>query len=364
MDVMYILAVLVALLAAQAWFLHRFAFKGLRYARAFSQKAAFAGEQVEMTEVLRNAKALPLPWLRVESRMSPNLRFGAGDLQEGTHEMDENSMYHRSVFSLRPYSQVTRRHKVRLLHRGYYQVGSVALTAGDMFGIATRSEQWDTGAAICVYPRLLDDREADIPSSRWQGDLVVKRWIAPDPFLVAGIREWQVGDTRRDVHWQATGRTGRLQVKTHDFTAMPKLLVILNVQMQELQWGDLMDYEQAAIETGISLMATLCVKALAAGLEAGFATNAPCTPDGTEPTVMLPARYAGRDSEILEGLARLRIVRAQSFPTFLEGLTGLTGYDMLILSSYDSERIQERIAMLRLRGNSVALRMLEKGVRA
>lgn len=360
MDTLYIVAALGALAGLQMLLITHFALRGFTYSRTFSRKAAFAGETVEMIEVLRNAKPLPVPWLRAESRMSQHLRFAGQAADGGLHEIAEDDLFHRSVFFLAPFSQVTRRHTVTLAKRGRYAVGSVALTAGDLFGLGHKACTLDTGAAISVYPRLLGEDAPDIPSSRWQGDLTVKRWVAPDPFLIAGIREWQPGDARRDVHWAATARTGRLQVKAHDYTANPKLLVILNVQMQEHQWADLMDYEQAAIERGISLAATLCVRGLAGGVEAGFAANAPSGEGDEQPTVLLPARYAGRDTDLLEVMARLRIHRTRSFPTFLDDFTQLTGHDIVLLSAYDSAMIQERVAMLRLKGNSVALWPLGK----
>ena len=356
MSVLYMLAVIGALLLAQVALLGRFALRAVTYSRSFSRAAAFAGDTVELREVLRNKKPLPLPWLMAESRMSPHLQFGGAIADGALHETAD--AYHRSVFFLAPFSQVTRTQAVRLLRRGRYHVGSVSLTSGDLFGLALTSKQIETGAAISVYPRLLSPAEMDIPSSRWQGDLLVRRWIVPDPFLVAGIREWRHGDAERDVHWAATARTGFLQVKARDYTATPKLLVILNVQMEERQWGDLMAYEQDTVEHGLSLAATVCLRALQGGLEAGFAANAPM--DGAEgTTVLFPARYAGRDLDILEAMARLRILRTRNFFTFLADLGQLTGTDILILSAYDSLLIQERMAMLRLHGNSVALWRLE-----
>ena len=55
-----------------------------------------------------------------------------------------------------------------------------------------------------------------MPSRKWQGDVLVKRWIMPDPFLVGGLREYRAGDPMRSVHWGASARTGRMQVKTYD----------------------------------------------------------------------------------------------------------------------------------------------------
>ena len=64
--------------------------------------------------------------------------------------------------------------------------------------------QADTGAAIEVYPRLLSPGTLPFPSSRWQGDLLVKRWILPDPVWVGGVRPYTAGDERKDIEGQMT----------------------------------------------------------------------------------------------------------------------------------------------------------------
>ncbi|HIQ63898.1 MAG TPA: DUF58 domain-containing protein [Candidatus Avichristensenella intestinipullorum] len=360
MSALWLLTAFFVLALLQSFLLSRFGLRALRYTRSFSRKAAFAGETVELVEVLRNEKPLPLPWLRAESRMSRHLRLGSAEQSAQEQNLGGDEMFSRRVYTLAPYSQVRRRTQVTLLRRGRYEVGTVALTCGDLLGLAAQTCQLDTGAAISVYPRLLDASRLDCPSSRWQGDLQVRRWIAPDPYLVASIRAWQPGDARRDVHWPATARMGALQVKAHDCTANPRLLVLLNVQRDEGQWNHLMEYEQGWVEAGISLAATLCVRALSAGLEAGFGANAPSGEEDAQTTLLLPGWHSGREEALLETMARLRILRARRFPTFLDELGALSGMDILILSAYDTPEIRGRMAMLRLRGNSVALWKLSR----
>lgn len=358
MTVFWILLVALVLAGLQALVLGRFALNGLSYERHFSQTSAYEGETVELVEVLKNRKLLPVPWLRVESRISPHLRFQ--NAQGGEREINEDQ-YHKSVFALGPFSQVVRRHRVVCLKRGYYDVGSLAMTAGDLFAAHVSSRQMRVACALTVYPRLLPEDDPSLPSARWQGELTVRRYILPDPFLVGGIREYRAGDGLRDIHWAATARTGQLQVKVHDFSADPKLLVVLNVQASEDQWGELMDYEQPPIEQGIRIAATTCLRALAGGVEAGFAANASLVGAEGRCVRLAPARASGQAEGLLTALARLRIHREVSFPTFLEELKGLTGADILILSMYDSPLLEERREQLRRMGNNVVMRLLERG---
>ena len=351
----WVLTVALVLIAlGQSLLLRYFGLRGLKYTRSFNKRTAFEGEEAELVEVIRNDRLLFIPWLRAESRISPHLRFGR---QENLSVAGER--YHKSVFTLRPFQQITRRHIVRLMRRGSYDAGNVALTVGDIFAMNSENLQLYTPAQILVYPRILEERNLPLPVSRLQGDLIVRRHVITDPFLINGIRPYQPGDQRRDIHWPATARMGALQVKTHDYTADTKLLVIINGQMSENQWGDLMDYEQNVIERAISIAATLCLNVLKGGVAAGFAANMPL--EGNEnSTILLPERNAGRDEELLSAFARLKVLRSRNFLTFLEDLSFLRNTDVLLLSPYTSPLIEEKMAMLRALGNTVTVHLMEK----
>lgn len=354
--VVLLLAVLVLGLL-QRWILKKFGLRGLKYSRRFSDSAVFEGESGELVEVLRNDRALFIPWLRAESRISPYLRFGSQD-----NLTVKGEMYHKSIFTMRPYQQITRRHKVRFTHRGAYDVGNVTLTVGDLLSLGADQIELHVKTEILVYPSLLPPDQMPLPVSRLQGDLIVRRHVITDPFFVNGIRPYQRGDNPRDVHWPATARMGDLQVKTHDYTADTKLMVIINCQMSENQWGDLMDYEQDMIEHAISIAATLCTKVLSAGVAAGFAANMPL---GTEAGCALfpPERGSAREEELLGGFARLRIHRERNFLSFLEDLSFLRNTDILILSPYTSPDIEEKIKLLKSYGNTVSIHLMEKGAK-
>lgn len=354
MSIFWIVLVALVLAGLQSLVFGLFNLKRLEYRRYFSRTHLFEGESLEMVEVLRNKKPLPVAWLRIESRISPFLRFTGRQGEERSINADQ---YHRSLFFLPPFSQIVRRHPVKCLKRGHYQVSSAAITAGDLFAFSRKGRQVDLKCEVTVYPRLLED-EGDLPSSRWQGDVTVRRFIQPDPFLVAGIRDYRPGDAMRDVHWAATARTGALKVKQRDYTADPKLVVLLNIQTTEDQWADLMDYEQEIIEQGIRVAATLCAKALQSGVETGFGCNGSL--DGQ--AVMIPARN-GRDQieTLLTAMARMKLHREISFNTYLDRLIQLTGSDILVLSCYDSPALRAGMARLEARGNSVQLRLLEGG---
>ena len=357
MNLLWTIFVLALLAIGQAFLFVRFGLDKISYERRLSHSRVFEGQQVELVEVLQNRKILPVPRLRVESRISPHLRFASSGLAQSDRSVS-GDQYHKSVFFLPPYQQITRRYPVTCAKRGFYTLDSVSLTAGDLLGFGSKNRTQAVDCTLSVYPRILS-RDELIPSRHWQGNVSVRRWIAPDPFLVSGIRGYQQGDALRDIHWAATARTGSLQVKARDYTANPKLLVLLNVQIREDQWGDLMEDEQDIIEYGLRVAATLCVHALNQGIEAGFGSNSGLITT-EEPVLISPKNGSNQRHALLETMARFSMHRKLSFNTYLDRLQQIRDTDVLVLSTYDSEALRIHLNELEKRGNSVSLIRLDE----
>ena len=97
MSVLLILGIFVLLVVIFGQLLRRFAVGKLSVERAFSKKAVFEGEMGEMVEVVSNNSWMVVPWLRIESRVSPHLVFGSQDNLDMI-----GRMYHKSIFTLMP----------------------------------------------------------------------------------------------------------------------------------------------------------------------------------------------------------------------------------------------------------------------
>ena len=330
--------------------------KNLRCTRAFSKPAVFAGEEGELVEVVRNDSSVIIPALLLESRISRHLRLGR---QENL--LVSGDTHFCSQFTLMPYQQIQRRHHVRFLHRGSFNLGNASMTASDIFGFCKYRNTQNLDAPVLVYPPLLDDSELPVALSCHLREITQTPQLLQDPFLIRGLRHYQPGDPVRDIHWAATARTGEVQVRIHDYSARTQLLVVLNAQLHEKQWHDhLVDEDAETIEYGISMAATACVSALRQGLGVGFATN--MVLDNEKESVMLmPTDGNGWEEKLLTTFARLKILRTKHFPQFLQELTVHSGLDILVLSAYNSDGIEAAIQELKHAGNQVFFQLVEGG---
>lgn len=351
MNVFWLLVIACAAVLIQMAVFRAAGQKGITYVRYFSASRAQVGEKLELVEDITARRFVPVPWLRVESRIPSALAFTA---QKDLNIEDE--FYHRSIFTLMPFRHIRRRYQVTCTHRGLYDLTSVTLTSGDLLGLYSAHRTLSLDAKLLVYPQLKSFSALELPSRQWQGDVAVRRWIQPDPFLVNGIREYRMGDNRRDIHAGATARTGVLQVKTHDYTASPRMLIVLNAQMDEDQWGVLTFQERESLEDAVSLAATMVAWCRKERVACGFASNGQLQGAEKEEIYLGPQSAPQHYNDCMELVARIIMQRRISFHSYMERLARLLSLDpvdVVVLSCYWSEGLEAAAATLRGMGHAV-----------
>ncbi len=358
MTVFWLIVSVAVLALLQIIYYNKRALKNVDYTCRFSKERAYAGDKVEFIEVLSNKKLIPIPWVRVEGKISPWLRFGNQENFDVSLEQ-----FHKSVFFLGSYSRITRRHAVTCLRRGCYDCRLVSVTGGDLFGVSHVSRDFTCPAKLIVYPAAAPAEELPREALNWQGEASVRRWIMPDPVLITGIREYRYGDNRRDVHWGATAKTGVMQVKTRDYTVCPRLLLLLNTQISENLWNGMEPEAVEFLENGVSIAAALALWAYEHGMEVGLKSNGSCVLSPGSAVSVPIERSANQLEAIFEALAALEIKMQTPFASFLDGLagSGVSMLDIVIISAYNSEKISQCSDRLRAMGNSVTFIPIEGG---
>ncbi|MDB5084915.1 MAG: hypothetical protein JWN30_1801 [Bacilli bacterium] len=355
MNLPWIILFVLVILFVQEQIYKRWGLSRISYSRYFNVVTAFPGDEIQMIEQIGNHKLLPVPWVRLESRLHPSLSF-----QNQANQLNENEQLHRSLFSLTPYLQITRRHKVICTKRGCYDLKSAAITCGDLFGLEQTYQSVNFSNRLLVYPALIPLSEIPLPSHSLQGNLLVKRWILPDPFLVSGVRAYTDGDPLNSINWKATARAGSLQVQQHDFTADQELMIGLNFVTASEVWDSVTQPD--LVETGISYAASLAQYVIAQGLNVGFICNGGLIDQPDEPVRLEHLNSHDQLNLMLETMAKLILKPSLAFYRLLkeENDAQRTRTDYLLLTAVVDERTQEQIDLLRRTGNSVEIVWLKQ----
>ncbi|MFD2670131.1 DUF58 domain-containing protein [Marinicrinis sediminis] len=347
------LIVLLLVLLQRALFV-RMGMKFVTYERILNKDSCVEGEEIQMIEKVTNAKWLPVPWLRMEAAIPSQLVFSGGKEIELEVMAGTLTQTHSSLFSLFPNTRVTRRHRFTCHQRGVYILKSATMSFGDLLGMARRYQTYWTNLRLLVYPEPVPWEDIPYPVRQWMGETEVRRWMIPDPFLFAGVRSYQAGDSLHEVNWKASARAGALQVHQKGHSADYSVMVLLNVEDREDIWKHVIQTEM--IEYGIKACSTIMHQLHQRQLPFGFASNGYELEDKLKAPVYI-ARSSGMEPFLRtqEALARLKIESAVPFHDLLAQVADKESVqtDCLILTAVLTEKVSMQIDRLRQQGRQV-----------
>jgi uncharacterized protein (DUF58 family) len=117
-------------------------------------------------------------------------------------------------------------------HRGPFGIGPLAVAASDPFGFARRMWTLTSLSEVLVCPRV-----HDILAPRQAGGQLVAsvetahaRAQAADGEDFLTLREYEVGDDLRRVHWRSTARVGDLMIRQDEAQWRARAIVVLDTR--------------------------------------------------------------------------------------------------------------------------------------
>lgn len=142
--------------------------------------------------------------------------------------------------------------------RGCYRLGPASLTTAFPFALIASSSFSPAGVddSLYVYPQILslkaDWKRRLISRHGGTSTTISRNGAQGDEFF--GLREWQSGDTPRQIHWRTSARIDNLAVRQFEQERLFDLCVLVDGFLPE---PDSRERETANVETAISLAATL-----------------------------------------------------------------------------------------------------------
>jgi uncharacterized protein (DUF58 family) len=363
MAVLWLFLACGIVVVLQGLVLGKYSLRKLNYDRHFSTRTCHAGDSIEMVEIIENNRRVPIPWLRLEAMLPASLGFK----RSKETWVSEGDIYqnHTSFFSLPARTRITRTHQIHCRGRGIFRMDTATMTGSDLFALYTPSLQVTLSKRLVVYPSLLND--GDLPSSwkTWQGELAVRRWIVEDPFLFTGVRSYAPGDAMNRIHWKASARSGELQVHQHGYSADPKAMILLNIEVTEQMWNVVTKPE--IVEEALSYAATCAAALIHQGMAAGFASNAYFSPHADARLTRLAPDYGlPHLGDLLEAMAAVEMKVCRPFHEQLRleaAAEAAETIDYLLVTPHISPTIREAAQQLELKGHRVSVVDLNAGLK-
>ncbi|MCX7840571.1 MAG: DUF58 domain-containing protein, partial [Anaerolineae bacterium] len=177
-PLLFLVAMLLALVALTTTLWGRYALAGVTYKRRLGATRMFVGEETDLWIEITNAKPLPLAWLKADDEFPDAVELVKGTLWH-THKPTRRVL--SNLVSLRFYERVRKHYRLRAKKRGALEFGPVELSSGDLFGLQLRRETREQFDELIVYPKVVPVHVLGLPAAHPFGDAKTSRRVTQDP---------------------------------------------------------------------------------------------------------------------------------------------------------------------------------------
>ncbi len=348
--IFYIIYLIVGIYGWSRWYAPR-ALRKIAVVRQYSDHA-YWGERVPVTIELTNRNWLPLAWLQLNETIAIKLATN-GSLSQ--------------VVTLKGRETKGIQYEVKARRRGYYQLGPMRLTAGDLFGLAGEHQSELAANYLTVYPRITQLEQLGLPSRLPFGTLASQQRLYQDPSRPNGVREFRSGDSLRQINWKVSAHSQQLLVKTLEPSKSLETSILFNLHSHDYQRANRASTVEWAVEVAASLAAHLSNQrqsvglitngvdplAIAGGRSAEFdeisgRLLAPDETSGSVPPAIPPRTGRSHLMKILERLARIEIGDLVPFQPWATSACGHLswGVTILIITPHGDESVCQAVHQL------------------
>lgn len=344
-----LVAALLVAIAGTARLWSRSALWRVGFERELDAHRAFPDQTLTLTLRVANAKPVPVAWLNVVEQIPTALRPDSGPWAPSADGATGDLV---QSLSLLWYRRISWRHTLRCRRRGCYTVGPARLIGGDAFGLYTHERSLPATEEVVVYPRILPIDRLDPLATSPVGEIRGGKPIFEDPSRTVGIREYRPTDALKRIHWKASARRDRLQVRVYEPTTTVERVLVFGLD----GFGVAAFEEEERFEMAVSVVASLAHHAVAQRQAVGLLVNGGFA-DSERVISLKPA--AGQEDliRVLEALARVVPRPARPLPEMLleENATMPHGATFTVVAGVVDAPLVEALTQLRRQGRSVCL---------
>jgi uncharacterized protein (DUF58 family) len=330
------------------------------------------GERVAVIVDLTNSSGIPIPWLLVED----SLPRDALSCKPPKLKVDGRRV---ALIQMGPTGKKSIRYQLNFATRGYYQIGPLMLESGDLFGLHRRYKVVTEPHFVMVYPKVIPLSGYDLSSRRPIGEIRMAHRLFEDPTRLAGVREYQRGDSFNRIHWKATASTGKLHSRIYDPSTVAGATIILDFHKDMYPAQGEPHRSELAITTVASLANAVCQM----GQQIGLVTNGrdaadrireegwrrefrtrnaakqsvgmSSSSDRLRPVIVETQRGFEQFQRIRESLARLELTDGLSFSELLMEATSRLPRDATVVAVLGDVTTETAIALGNMRRSGFAV---------
>lgn len=165
---------------------------------------------------------------------------------------DDESIMKR-VTTLAPFEDREFEFSLRFDHIGVYSAGLRSITVYDLLGLFTYTMTNANRYEVSVTPRLYYLRDFRVSNELMSESQKMLTSIVNDGMDYAGMRDYEMGDPMKSVHWKMSARAKKLVTKLHETYVNPTLTIVLDFHTLPYDHETMMNIYDAIIEIAFSI---------------------------------------------------------------------------------------------------------------
>ena len=165
---------------------------------------------------------------------------------------DDESIMKR-VTTLAPFEDREFEFTLRFDHIGVYSAGLRNITVYDLLGLFTHTMANANRYEVSVTPRLYYLRDFRVSNELMNESQKMLTSVINDGMDYAGMRDYEMGDPMKSVHWKMSARSRKLVTKLHESYVNPTLTIIMDFHTFPYDHETMMNIYDAIIEIAFSV---------------------------------------------------------------------------------------------------------------
>ncbi|MEM1176880.1 MAG: DUF58 domain-containing protein [Acidobacteriota bacterium] len=186
--------------------------------RQLSENEVELGAVVTCRIMVQNRKSWPAPWLFFEDRVDDGVDVEGP--RAACKTLPAEGKEHLS-------------YRLHTYRRGLFRVGPTVAEASDPLGLVRRYYVDPKASFLTVLPRPVTLGQGWPLGHQPIHEVPRRRSLLEDPSRFRGVREYRRGDSLKQVHWRASARSRRLQVKIFEPSVLDGALLVPDMALRE-----------------------------------------------------------------------------------------------------------------------------------
>ena len=246
---------------------------GIDVFRSLSRTEISLGEAADAWLTVHNQKGLPAFWVFWKDHIAPGL------------DVEGSACHFKTLGSGRKHELKYRLHSTR---RGLFRVGPLVMETSGPLGLVRRFLVSQAVDFLTVLPRMVSIGEGLAQGQRPIHQVPRRRSIFEDPSRFMGMRDYRPGDSMRRIHWRATARSGKIQVKLFEPSVLTGVLLAVDMGLASYPYTRTKPKEiDPLLELTVTAAASLGEYVLAGDQQVGLISN------GTDAADQYPEDWTG-----------------------------------------------------------------------